>query len=612
MTRHRTTVATIALASPWLVASFAACTGAIGGAGGNSLPGQNEVATSGTPGGSGASGNQPSTSGASGTAGGGIVDGGSSTLQDFACTSATPDPGPTSLLLLTRAQYLSTLKSLFGNVVPDLTSALGPDNGYQTTQFGLVQSDVDVAALQSYQAAAEAVAAAAVGSSATLSAMAPCTTGTSARTCAQSFVQNFGSLAYRAPITDAADIARHMALYDVGAMTSNAHGIEMVLRGIMQSPRFLYRVEVGTTEQVSATAVKLSGYEVAARLSYDVWGTAPDAQLTQAAAAGQLTTKAQVSAQLTRMLQDPRGATLVRSFLEGLTQLASLPYAVKDSTLYPSWSTAGSTLPASMQGQARAFFDDVLNNKGGTLAALLTSPTVFVNADLGPYYGVTGGSTFQPLQQDPSKASGLLTLPALMTLMAKPDESWPIYRGQFVRESLLCRQLPSPPPNIPPPPAVEAGVSTRQRLAEHETNPSCTSCHSLMDPIGFGFENFDAIGRYRTTDGNQPVNANGSIVGTEDINGSFDGVSQLGSLLVSSVQVQECVPQQWFRFMMSRFEQAPDNCSMRSIIEAFQAAGTSLTALPQALVQSDAFLYRRPISPNSDAGASDGSAGMSP
>jgi hypothetical protein len=133
-----------------------------------------------------------------------------------------------------------------------------------------------------------------------------------------------------------------------------------------------------------------------------------------------------------------------------------------------------------------------------------------------------------------------------------------------------------------------------------------------MDPIGFGFENFDAVGKYRTTDGNQPVDANGSVVATEDINGPFNGVSQLAAMLVRSVQVQECVPQQWFRYMMNRFEQAPDNCSMRSIIDAFQAAGTNLNALPQALVQSDAFLYRRPISPNSDAGTPDGSAGVSP
>jgi hypothetical protein len=157
---------------------------------------------------------------------------------------------------------------------------------------------------------------------------------------------------------------------------------------------------------------------------------------------------------------------------------------VKDPTVYPAWS-AVPTLPASMQGQAQAFFSDVLGRQGGTVSALLTSPTVFVNQDLGGYYGVSGGdATFQSVPLPAGQTSGLLTLPALLTLMAKPDQPWPIYRGEFVREELLCQQLPSPPPNIPAPPAVEMGVSVRQRLSEHETNPACSGCHHHQDPDG--------------------------------------------------------------------------------------------------------------------------------
>jgi len=326
MTTHRKTIGAIAAVSPWIVACFAACTGAIGGEGDHASGTQIGAPSSGATSGGAASG------GAGGGAAGG-VNGGSGAAASFVCTSTTPDPGPTSILILTRAQYLNTLQGLFGAVVPDLTSELGADNSYQTTQFGLVQADIDLATLQSYQAAAEAVAAAVVASPTALNAVAPCT-GTVTRACAQSFVQNFGSLAYRAPVTDAADIARHMVLYDLGATTSANHGIELVLRGMLQSPRFLYRVEVGTSEPVGPTAVKLSGYEIAARLSYDIWNAPPDGALTQAAATGALATKAQVSAQLTRMLQDPRGATLVRSFLEGLTQVASLPSTVKDPTLF--------------------------------------------------------------------------------------------------------------------------------------------------------------------------------------------------------------------------------------------------------------------------------------
>jgi len=255
-----------------------------------------------------------------------------------------------------------------------------------------------------------------------------------------------------------------------------------------------------------------------------------------------------------------------------------------------------------VQGQAQAFFDDLLQNGNGNLNALLTSTTVFVNKDLGSYYGTTGGDTFTKFTAPAGQASGILTLPAVLALQAKPDESWPIYRGRFVREALLCYDLPAPPPNIPKPPDVMPGVSTRTRLTQHEVDPSCSGCHGLMDPIGFGFEQFDAIGHFRTTDGGQPVDASGNITAT-DVDGAFNGVVALGQKLASSAVVSQCMTRQWFRFTMNRYEQTGDKpgevnidgCSMKSINDAFQAAGSSLKALPQALVATDAFTYRRPL-----------------
>jgi hypothetical protein len=495
--------------------------------------------------------------------------------------------------LLSRAQYLNTLKVLFGTL-PDLSDALGSDTNYQTA-FGLVQPDVDQVELGGYQAAAELMGAAAADP-AKLSTFVPCASGADQRQCASNFVQKFGALAYRTPITDSADIARHLALYDAGAKVSNAHGVELLVRGMLQSPRFLYRVEIGTTEKVGANAVKLSPNELAARLAYVIWDSPPDATLTTAAASGQLSTKDQVVTQLTRMLADAKGSTFVGRFLEEWAQISGVDGVVKNAALYPEWSAAGSTLPASMKGQAKAFFADLLANQGGTLDSLLTSTKVFVNGDLSSFYGATvTGSDFQSMTLTDGRASGLLTLPALLSLMAKPDQSWPIYRGKFVREALLCQDLPPPPPNIPKPPDVQPGVSTRERLAEHETNPTCSGCHSLMDPIGFGFEHFDAIGRYRTTDGNQPVDATGQIEGGTDVDGDFDGVVELGKMLAASKQVHECVARQWFRFTTNRYEQNMDGCSMKSIVDAFESEGESLNALPKALVESDAFLYRRPL-----------------
>ncbi len=572
--------ASVAAGAWLLLCTFSACTGVIGAAGSSS---------SASPG-----------SGAGGGVAAGGSSGGQSAPEAFPCTSTAPSSGPTPILLLTRTQYVNTLQALFGSATPNLDSALGAPDSSEITDgevamFGLVQANIDLTTLTNYQTAAETVAAAAVASPTTMATLVPCAAGAAKRTCAETFVQTFGSLAYRSPLTDAADVARHMALYDAGATVSDAHGIELVIRGILQAPRFLYRVEIGNGAPSSpdANAVRLSDFEVAARLSYVIWNTLPDAQLTQAAANGALETSDQVTAQLTRMLADPKGQGLVRGFLESLIELPGLPSAVKDPAVYPEW-TSVPTLAASMQGQADAFFGDVLGRQGGALAALLTSSTVFVNKDLAGYYGATGGDTFTSLTLPAGKVAGLLTLPAFLTLMAKPDQAWPIYRGEFVRETLLCQQLPAPPANVPKPPPVQAGVSIRQQLSEHETNPACSGCHLLMDPIGFGFDNFDGLGRVQAMDGNQPGDVGGDVEGSmkTDIDGMFNGVPDLASKLASSVQVRQCVARQWFRYTMARYEQEPDNCSMNSIDSAFHSANDSLNVLPTALVQSDAFLYR--------------------
>ncbi len=565
-----------------LALGAAACTGNISG---DPLHGPGAMGAAAAPGsvGSGGAGSTPV-----GTPGGGAS---SSTMtQSFNCKAGTVDPGPSPMKLLSRSQYLNSVRDLLGTV-PNLDTALGASAN--ASAFGLVQPDVAQVDVENYGNAAKVISAAVVGTAATLNTLAPCAANAVKRDCAKTFVTTFAARAYRAPMTDVADIEQHLKLFDVGVAVSYAHGIELLLQGILQAPRFLYRVEIGTGEKVSTTAVKLSPYELAARLSYSLWDTLPDAKLTQAASAGSLATKDAIAAQLTWMLQDPKGSTLVRRFLENWMQLPALNGAVKDATLFPQWTA--SSLKASMGDQARAFFDDVLANQGGKLNALLTSPTVFVNKDLGKYYGMTGGDTFTSIQRADGTISGMLTLPAFLALEAKPNESSPIYRGKFVREQMLCQILPAPPANIPKAPDVTPGVSTRERLKEHETNASCSGCHQLMDPIGFGFENYDAIGQYRTTDGSAAVDASGELIGTNEIDGKFTGVAQLGQKLASSETVRQCMARQWFRFALSRFEQSVDDCSMQGLVSAFEAAGSDLNALPKAIVQSDAFVYRHPV-----------------
>jgi hypothetical protein len=530
----------------------------------------------------GTSGTMTQTGGSGGT---------SAPITQLDCSKHVPDPGPSPMQLLSHQQYLNTVKELAGDV-PGLDQALGDD--VSASAFGLVQPDVTQVQLERFQKAAGAVAAVIVGNKTTLDKIAPCAVGAAPADCAKNLVTKFGALAYRAPVTDAADIDRHVQLFTVGAATSYAHGIELLLQGMLQSPRFLYRVEIGTGEKVSDTAVKLSGYEVAARLSYTLWDSPPNDRLNQAVAAGTLASKEGVAQQLAWMLQDARGLKLVNRFLEAWTHVGSVDGLVKNPDTYPQFQSA--SFKESLKGQAAAFFDDLLTKQGGKLSALFTSQTAFYNKDLGDYYGVTGTDvTFQSLQKTDGTVQGILTLPAVLAVQGKPNESSPIYRGRFVRESLLCQQLPSPPANIPAPPEVTPGSTTRERLAQHESDPTCSGCHQLLDPLGFGFENYDTLGRYRTQDAGKPVDASGNVSSTRDIDGPFNGVAELAKKLAASSEVKECVARQWFRYAINRFEQPVDGCSMKSVLDNFDAAGQDLSSLPQAIVQTEAFLYRRPI-----------------
>jgi hypothetical protein len=242
---------------------------------------------------------------------------------------------------------------------------------------------------------------------------------------------------------------------------------------------------------------------------------------------------------------------------------------VKDKQLFPDWANAA--VRTSLKTQAQTFFDEVLAPAQGKLSSLFT------------------------LQRSDGSGQGVLTLPALLGTLASATESSPIYRGKFVREQLLCQELPAPPPNIPKPPDVPAGVSTREKFKQHEADPACSGCHRLMDPIGFGFENYDAIGRYRTIDNGAPVDASGEILLTREIDGKFVGIGELSQRLATSAEVQECATRQWFRFFLSRFEQETDKCSLYRIVSQFRAAGSDLNALPLSVIGTDAFLYRRPV-----------------
>jgi hypothetical protein len=496
----------------------------------------------------------------------------------FTCPPGPVDPGPAPLLRLTPAQYANTLHDLLGDL-PDLDAALPAVAG---------QGKISSTEVEAFNDAAERAAKTAMGR---IDLVAPCAPAADPTSCARQFIRSFGARAYRYPLTDL-DVETHLALYQVGAkIGGHAHGVEVLLRGMLQSPRLIYRLEEDSGGAPGSVR-SLGPREIAVRLSYGLWNTIPDRALTDAANNGGLRTPAQVAAQAERMMNDPRGRATLRAFVEDWFGVPALQTVDKDTTRFPYWNDS---LRDALLDQSREFVNYALFGADGRLSTLLTSSIVLLNKQVAGYYGGgAAGDTFQAVEGPKGRVAGLLTLPAFLAAHSKSSDSFPIYRGLFVREQMLCTNLPSPPAGVEiKPPEVRPGVSTRERFTQHSVDPSCSGCHALIDPIGFLFENFDATGRYRDKDEGNLVDASGRLTGSRDIDGPVVGVPELAQKLTGSVQVQACTSQQWFRHLMGRLDLDSDGCSMASLFDQFARSGYDLRSLAVAAVQTDAFLNRR-------------------
>jgi hypothetical protein len=256
-----------------------------------------------------------------------------------------------------------------------------------------------------------------------------------------------------------------------------------------------------------------------------------------------------------------------------------------------------------MMQELPAFIDYVLWGSDHKLSSLLTSRVGFVNDALAPIYGLTAtGPTFSMVTLPESQPrAGILTQAGLLSALAHPDQTSPVLRGKFIRSKLLCQTPPPPPPTADiTPPALTDGATARERLSAHLTSDSsCRGCHELMDPIGFAFESFDAVGRFRTEESNQAIDVSGEVLGATDasLGGKFTGVRELAEKLATSSQVENCFATQWFRFASGRGEAIPDSCSLATLHDAFSRSGGDLIELVVSTTQADSFLFRSPISP---------------
>jgi hypothetical protein len=486
---------------------------------------------------------------------------------------------------VTHEEYENSLRRLFTTTLTPTTGfpKQAKSNGFTN---GSVQQGVGELLAESYFEAAEAVAADVVRNVSTLLACDVATLGQAE--CGRRFVTRLTTMAFRRTLS-ATEAQAYQQLLTQATMQIDFNGaLEVVVLAVLQSPHFLYHFERGT--EIRPGLVKLDGSSIAARLATALWQSLPDNELLAAAARGDLDQAAGVATQARRMVADDKSKPVrVRMFSE-LTRADELGTVTKDLSLFANWE---SSLRLSMAEESQRFVDSVLSGPSPTIESLFTARHTFVNTALARHYGLPAVTGWQRVDLAGTKRLGLMTQGSILAVSAKTNQSSPTLRGLFVRENLLCDTPPPPPQNaniVPPDP--RPGATTRERFAEHQANPDCAGCHQLMDPIGLGFENFDAVGAWRDTDEGRPVDASGDVIGST-AEGAFNGVEQLATRLATTRDLNICMSKQHFRYFLARHEFDDDTCSLYRIEKAMTGPTVSLPELVVSIVSSDSFRYRK-------------------
>lgn len=530
----------------------------------------------------------------------GVIGGDAPTQSAVAPDAGTTGVATTRFPRLSHAQWENTTRDLFHLDTPSGLSATfipDPPGGDFDNDSTLLEVTPEL--WSDYQRAAEALAKKVARDPVALAKILPPGLPASGDARAQGFISGFGSHAFRRPLQPA-EVASYLTLFNqgptlIGGTDPFAAGAELVIDAMLQSPHFIYKIEAGSVPGPDGR-IPLSGYEIATKLSYMFWNTMPSDALMTAAGAGELDTPAGVSKWVATLLADPRSGDAIASFHRQLFKVSNYPNIYKDPTRFPKFSK---TAPASMQQENALFVKDAVIDHEGGLGALLSSTYTYVNADLAPLYGLTGSfdSNFKRVDLDPKRRAGVFTQSGFLALYGTAAASDPIHRGVYLNRLIICANLPNPPPNVPPLPPDDGSLTTRQRVDKHTGAGTCgATCHgTLINPIGFAFEHYDAVGAWRDTDNGQPVDSTATY--------TFDGnpvtyvdAVDLSAKMLASDQVQQCYAKNWLEFAYARPFAAGDQPLVASLA-AQSKQGASVKQMLSALAQASEFTSRAKETP---------------
>jgi hypothetical protein len=413
--------------------------------------------------------------------------------------------------------------------------------------------------------------------------------------CAKKIVTNLARQAYRRPVTDG-DVEGLMNFYQAGRNKGDFEdGIERALQAILSDPEFVFRGESDPADIKPGQPYRISDIELASRLSFFLWSTSPDNELLNLASQGKLKDPKVLDQQVRRMLTDPRSHELVKNFAGQWLQLRNLPSAAPVTQMFPDFDD---NLRQAFRTETEMFFESIVREDRSALD-LLTADYTFVNERLARHYGIPNvyGSQFRRITLPDAFAArrGLLGKGSILLVTSEADRTSPVLRGKWVLMNILGTIPPDPPPNVPPlrqsdkmanGQPVPLEISMRERMQEHRANPACAGCHKQMDPVGFALENFDAVGKWRTTEFGKPLDVSGEF--SDGV--KFDGVAGLRqNLLTYSPQFVRTVTEKLMVYALGRGVEYGDMPMVRSIVRDSSRDNYRFSSLVLGIVKSPPF-----------------------
>lgn len=515
------------------------------------------------------------------------------TLSNAACSDGI-QPGPPMVRRLNQGEYSASVRALLdvhfdaGEALPDEgAGGEGFDNAAETLFISPIHAEKYLDAARS----AVKYAFADTRSSQRFLIAAP-DENTTPREAARKILEKFLPRAFRRQASPD-EISEYLDLFEQAYAEERAFGpaMQLTLSAVLISPKFLFIIESPTE---SAEPIPLDGFELATRLSYFLWGAPPDDTLMQVAAEGRLQEPETLKNQVIRMLKDPH-ARKVRNFAQTFVE-QWLGTRALGREFKPDKSIKGydSELEGGMKYEPVFFFHEILT-ENRSLLDLIDADYTYINRRLSRHYKVKGEFREQPkrvdIENDPHRG-GLLSMAAILAVSSHPHRTSPVLRGKWILETLLGDTPPPPPPGIPPldeDSHEDEAQSLRQRLEQHRADPTCATCHDKMDPLGFSLENYDVLGRWRTEEGGQPVDARATMPdGTE-----FEGPAQLKQILMDRKdQIVRHLTRKMLGYALSRGLTFEDFCTIDAIVEDLKANEYGSHRLLMGIVESIPFRYK--------------------